>query len=189
MKHYLTVFIVILSFHEQVFAQEKDTLVKTLTIPENSTNITKSVNRQQVIDTRYQLLLPNDLKDHLTLQLQGLNNGMISFLKFESRPLIDSGHVNSFSLRNNSEGFYFGSPWDIYQGNYGIRTYQVGNKLFLGTAGNTGINLYNYTPKQMIYNQTNHIGSLFVGYKFSNKFSISAGFTIRNYGDPYNPNP
>lgn len=76
------------------------------------------------------------------------------------------------------------SVWDLYQGNYGIRTYTVNKKLYLGTAGIAGTNLYNSQRVPGYVNQTNFSSSLFAGYKFSEKFSISAGFTIQHNGNP-----
>ena len=81
-------------------------------------------------------------------------------------------------------GFYGRSVWDIYQGTYGIRTYQVNNKLSVGTAGYSDRSFNEYSLKSGIYRQTNYSSSLFVGYKFSEKFNISAGFTIQRNGDP-----
>ena len=75
-----------------------------------------------------------------------------------------------------------------FQGFYNTQTYQVSDKLSIGTVGfhKNGFNTYNQNA--VLCPQTNYSNSLFVGYKFSEKFSISAGVTIQRYGNPFNRN-
>ena len=76
----------------------------------------------------------------------------------------------------------------VYQGIYGIRIYQLNNNLSVGTAGYSERSFNEYLVKSGINRQTNYGSSLFVGYKFSDKFSISASFTFRRNGDRFNRN-
>ena len=88
----------------------------------------------------------------------------------------------------NAKGFFKLNGWDSFYGYYGSKTYQVNNKLFMGTAAFSDRNFNAYAPTTQWSNQTNYGSSLFVGYKFSDKFSIHASFTIRQNGDPWNLN-
>ena len=85
--------------------------------------------------------------------------------------------------------FVTGMPvWNIYQGNYGIRTYKATDKICIGTAGYSDRFFHLNSANSGIFPQTNYSSSLFVGYKFSEKFSISAGITIQSYNDPMGRN-
>jgi hypothetical protein len=72
-----------------------------------------------------------------------------------------------------------------YFGLYGTAIHKVNDKLYIGT-----MTLINRTPDNMrmmkgYYNGGNINSSVFVGYKFSDKFSISAGFNLRRYDNPW----
>jgi hypothetical protein len=89
----------------------------------------------------------------------------------------------------NTNGFFRLNGWSNFYGYSGSKTYQVNNKLFMGTAAFSDKNFNGYAPTPGWSNQTNYGSSLFVGYKFSEKFSIHASFTIQQNGDPWNLNP
>lgn len=77
--------------------------------------------------------------------------------------------------------------WNNYQGFYETGTYKATDKIYIGTAFSDR-NFDGNSSNNRFYPQTNYSSSLFVGYKFSEKFSISAGFTIQQYNDPLNRN-
>ena len=183
--------ILILSVCGQLFAQQKDTLQKKIIMPDNP-EISLRQSRMQLSsgpvfvpelspDLNRGLDLPGLRMPIMDLNLKNgwkTQTGTLSGLKF----------LSGFPVVGNSFGLYRRSVWDIYQGEYGVRTYQVNNKLIFGTVGYSGRSFNNYEQKSGILRQTNYSSSLFVGYKFSEKFSISAGFTIQRNGDPLNRN-
>jgi hypothetical protein len=75
-----------------------------------------------------------------------------------------------------------------YQGYYGSRTYKATDKIYIGTSAFSDRNIPGISSNRGSFSQTNYSSSMFVGYKFSDKFSISAGFTIQSYDDPLNRN-
>ena len=93
-----------------------------------------------------------------------------------------------YPLAIHTKGFFKLNGWDSFYGYYGSKTYQVNNKLFMGTAAFSDRKFNGYAPTPGWSNQTNYGSSLFVGYKFSEKFSIHASFTIQHNGDPWNMN-
>ena len=99
-----------------------------------------------------------------------------------------TGFMNYNPLVVNTKGFFKLNGWDGFYGYYGSKTYQVNNKFFMGTAAFSDRNFNGYAPTPGWSNQTNYGSSLFVGYKFSDKFSIHASFTIQRNGDPWNMN-
>jgi len=188
MRFAVVFLIVILSFQVQLFAQERDTLVVKL----NSSMVQPKPNDLQLPPGEpFTPVLFQDYKGSFNLQnsvLQNMNFNLMNGWKINTGSFMNLRSVSGFPFTKNQTGLYRRSIWEIYQGTYGIRTYQLNNNLFVGTAGYTGksINVYSHQPG--IYPQTNYSSSLFVGYKFSDKFSISAGFTIQRNGDPLNRN-
>jgi len=189
---YVAVFlIVILSFQGQISAQERDTLVKTMISPDKLRAFPEFAGMEVSPGAASMPILFGDLEggyDLLNPALRIMNFNLKSGWKTETGTLMALRSINSFPFMNNPMGLYGRSVWDIYQGAYGIRTYQVNNKLSVGTAGYSDRSFNEYSLKSGIYRQTNYSRSLFVGYKFSEKFSISAGFTIQRNGDPLNRN-
>ena len=100
-----------------------------------------------------------------------------------------NGFMFANPLSINTKGFFRLNGLGNYYGYYGSKTYQVNNKLFMGTAAFSDKKFNAYAPTPGWSNQTNYGSSLFVGYKFSEKFSIHASFTIQQNGDPWNLNP
>jgi len=189
---YVVVFtIVILSFHVPVFAQERDTLVDKIPSTAKSRAFPEFAGMQMPPDSVSIPVLHQDLKSGFELQkpaLPNLNFNLTKDWKTETGSLLGLRRAGVFPFINNPLSLYGGSIFDTYLGTYGIRTYQLNNKLSVGTAGYSGKSFNAYSQQSGIYRQTNYSSSLFVGYKFSGKFSISAGFTIQRNGVPLNRN-
>ena len=187
MKFVIGVIIVILGFSGQISAQENDTIVQKIAGGKS----------------KYLMEAPVGLSSEspeIPLQADGIMNGSDFHLPF----LMPVNHdfLNGWNIGKGSSvwketvyditfgihpfGLYRRSMWDIYEGEYAARTYQVNKKLFIGTSGYSLRSYDEYSKNAGMYRQTNFNSSLFVGYKFSDKFSISAGFTIRSNGDPLN---
>lgn len=78
----------------------------------------------------------------------------------------------------------YGLPGNAgYFGLYGNAIHQVNDKFYLGTSM--------FIPDKIgtmkgLFNVNSINSSIYVGYKFSEKFSIKAGINIHRYGDPWN---
>ena len=133
MKFAIVLLIVILNFQSQVFAQEGDTLVGI-----NNSYKTRKINELPGSQ------LENGFKAEPFLS-PDFNSGFNSpgFML----PLMNFNFLNSWkedlgigSTRNTPfrmkyAGVFQTNVWDSYTGIYGIRTYQLNNKLSVGTAG------------------------------------------------------
>ncbi len=182
MRFVIVFLIVILCFEGRLSAQESDTLVEKIIVP-NSVALPE--HPEPGVASMPVLL--QDSKIGLDLQSPAVPNMDFNLMTGWKTETVNSMNLMSrFPLANNPLGFYRQSVWDIYQGIYGIRTYQVNNKLSVGTAGYSEKSFNEYSLKSGLYRQTNYSSSLFVGYKISEKLSISAGFTIQHNGDPLN---
>ncbi|WP_146142067.1 hypothetical protein [Prolixibacter denitrificans] len=103
--------------------------------------------------------------------------GTMGVTRFEDMPLY-SYYLNEYPVMS---GRYY------YASLLGQATYAVNEKLFLGGTGfvsNTFQSENELNPA--VKNLTNYGSSLFVGYKFSDKFSMQAEFSISKVGNPYN---
>ena len=69
----------------------------------------------------------------------------------------------------------------------GSQTYRINNKIFMGTALFSDKNLN--TPASGWMNRANTVSTMFVGYKFSDKFSVHASFSISQINNPWELNP
>ena len=186
MRYIVAIFIIIQCFGGKVSAQERDTLVEKMITPDKSITLPEHAGMQMSPGSKSVPLSMPDFERNPTLPVMNFNpnNGW----KIETGTLLGLRSMNDLPLLNSPAGFFGRSVWDVYLGKYGIRTYQLNNKLFAGTAGYSDKSFNEYSLKSGIYRQTNYSSSLFVGYKFSDKFSISAGFTIKRNGDLYNRN-
>lgn len=183
--------VVVLSFHGQILAQERDTLVDKIPSTGKSRAFPEFAGMQMQPDSVSFPVLPQDLKSGFELQkpvLPKINFNLTKDWKTETGSLSGLRRTGVFPFMNNPLSLYGGSILDTYLGTYGIRTYQLNNKLSVGTAGYSEKSFNAYSQQSGFYRQTNYSSSLFVGYKFSEKFSISAGFTIQRNGDPLNRN-
>jgi len=191
MKYIVVFIIVILSFQVQIFAQERDTMIDKIPSTAKSRAFPEFAGMQIPPDSVSIPALHPDLKSGFELQnpaLPNLNFNLTKGWKTEMGSLLGLRGNGVFPFLNNPLSLYGGSILDTYQGTYGIRTYQLNNRLSVGTAGYSEKSFNAYSQQSGIYRQTNYSSSLFVGYKFSEKFSISAGFTIQRNGDPLNRN-
>ena len=191
MRYVVVFIIVILSFQMQIFAQERDTLVDKLPSTAKSRAFPEFAGMQMPPDSVSISVLHQDLKSGFELQnpvLPNMNFNMTNGWKTETGSLLGLRGTGVFPFLNNPLSLYGGSIFDVYQGVYGIRTYQLNNNLSVGTAGYSARSFNEYLVKSGISRQTNYGSSLFVGYKFSEKFSISASFTFRRNGDRFNRN-
>ncbi|MCX6239372.1 MAG: hypothetical protein NTY07_17780 [Bacteroidia bacterium] len=190
MRFVSTFIILILSIHGQIYAQERDTLVEIKAI-DKSGNLPEYIGKQMHPDAEPMPVFFQDFRQGSEFRnpvLPVMNFNLMKGWKIETGSSIGLKSLNSFPFRNNMTGFYGRSVWDFYRGSYGIRTYEVNNKLYFGTAGYSDKSFNEYSLKSGIYRQTNYSSSLFVGYRFSEKFSISAGLTIQRNNDPLNRN-
>lgn len=190
MRPVVIFFIIILSFQKPVSAQERDTLVEII-VPTRSGNLPEHAGIQ--ISPRQSGLpvLSRDFSGSNEFQIPALTSMNFSSpagWKIETMSFFGIGSMNRFPFINNGITLSGLSIWDMYPESYGIRTYRVNDKLYLGTAGISDKNYNAYLQKSGYLRQTNYGSSLFVGYKFSEKFSISASFTIQPNGDLLNRN-
>jgi hypothetical protein len=182
MRYIAAFLIVMLSLLEQVSAQDTDSLV-----------VKNTANKSEIIqmhpDSESKPVFLQELHQGADLRtpvLPIMNFNPLKGWKIEQGSLFDIRSISNFPFGNNLTVLFRQSAWDFYQGLYGIRTYQVNNKFYFGTAGYSDKSFNEYSLKSGIYRQTNYSSSLFVGYKFSEKFSISAGITIQHNNDPLN---
>lgn len=170
MRLVAAIILIILGLVEPVAAQEADSLL--------------IINKSGVI--------PREIGRHLHT---GFENRPVLFpdfsgldTHFQRLPVMNFQSQSKWKIDWRSS-FLHGMPlWNIYQGNYGIRTYKATDKIYIGTIGYSDRNFSLHSGNRGVYPQTNYSSSLFVGYKFSEKFSISAGFTIQSYDDPIGRN-
>lgn len=191
MKYILVFVIVILSFQVPVFAQDRDTLVNKIPSTAKSRAFPEFAGMQIPPDSVSIPVLHQDLKSGFELQnpvLPNMNFNLTNGWKTETGSLLGLRDKGVFPFLNNPLSLYGGSILDVYQGVYGIRTYQLNNNLSVGTAGYSERSFNEYLLKSGMNRQTNYGSSLFIGYKFSDKFSISASFTFRRNGDRFNRN-
>ncbi|HZK97427.1 MAG TPA: hypothetical protein VFC67_24705 [Prolixibacteraceae bacterium] len=191
MKYVVVFIIVLLSFKAQIFAQEIDTLVDKIPSTAKSRAFPEFAGMQMPPDSVSIPVLHRDPKSGFELQnpvLPNMNFNMTNGWKTETGSLPGLSGKGIFPFLNNPLSLYGGSILDVYQGIYGIRTYQLNNNLSVGTAGYSERSFNEYLLKSGINRQTNYGSTLFVGYKFSDKFSISASFTFRRNGDRFNRN-
>jgi hypothetical protein len=186
MKYIVAIFILLLCFGGQVTAQEKDTLLDKIVTPYKSISRPEHSGMQMSPDLLSMPLSMPVSERNLTLPVMNFNPNR--GWKTETGTLTGLRSLNGFSFGNSRARLYGRSVWNVFQGIYGIRTYQLNDKLSVGTAGYSDRSFNEYSMKSEIYRQTNYGSSLFVGYKFSDKFSISASFTIQRSGDPFNRN-
>lgn len=103
--------------------------------------------------------------------------GTMGVTRFEDMPLY-SYYLNEYPVIS---GRYY------YSSLIGQATYAVNEKLFLGGTGFVSQTLQAENEMNpAVRNLTNYGSSLFVGYKFSDKFSMQAEFSIGKYESPYN---
>jgi len=186
MRYIGAIFIIILCFSGQIFAQQGDTLVDKRVTPYRSTSLPEHAGIQMSPDLLPMPLSMPDTERKLTLPVMNFNPNY--GWKTETGTLTGLRSLKGFPFGNSWASLYGRSAWDVFQGTYGIRTYQLNNKLNVGTAGYSDRNFNEYSLKSEIYRQTNYSSSLFVGYKFTDKFSISASFTIQRSSDPFSRN-
>jgi len=191
MRFAVVIMILILTFCGQLMAQERDTLQKKIMIPENPEISPRHPGIQMPSGSAFDPVLSQDFKagfepPGLTISAMDLN--LTNRWKTQTETLSGLRFLSGFPQISNSIGLYRRSAWDIYLGEYGARTYQVNTKLYVGTLGYSERSFNDYEQKSGFYRQTNFSSSVFIGYKFSEKFSISAGFTIQRNGDPLNRN-
>lgn len=189
MRIIIVFLIVILCFEGRLYSQERDTLVEKIIVPTKSAVLPERPGMQMNQGSTSMPVLLQDSNSSFGLPNFGVPNIDFNLMTGWKTETVNSMNpISRFAFANNPLGFYRQSAWDIYQGIYGVRTYQVNNKLYVGTAGYSEKSFNQYSLKSGLYPQTNYSSSLFVGYKISEKLSISAGFTIQRNGDPLNRN-
>lgn len=186
MRSVVIFFIAILSFQNLASAQERDTLFESAA-PDRSANLPEYDGMQMSRGSSAMPALSAELRSSAGFQnsaLTNMNFNPLNGWKSEMFPITGIGSINRFPFWNHPIILNRWSSWDVYQGSYWFRTYQVNDKFYIGTSGFSDKNFNVYLQKSGYLRQTNYNSSMFVGYKFSEKFSISAGFTISNNGDP-----
>lgn len=186
MRFAIVILVVICYFQSQGFAQEADSLGHSATY--KSKVNPEILGLQPEKGFMVEPVITNDFRNSFNSYSFALPLMNFNFQKgWEVQTGI--GSMLNTPFRINSDGFFRLNGWDSYMGFYGSRTYQVNDKLFFGTSSFSDKSFNGYAPKSVFSNQTNYGSSLFVGYKFSEKFSIHAGFSIQGYNDKWNKNP
>ena len=102
--------------------------------------------------------------------------GTLGVTRFEDMPLY-AYYLNEYPVMS---GRYY------YSSFLGQATYAVNEKLFLGGTGYVDQVIQSENEMNpSIRNLTNYGSSVFVGYKFSDNFSMQAEFSISKFGNPY----
>jgi hypothetical protein len=177
-KFLVLILIISLSFQGLITAQERDTLVE---------RIANSEKFKVFQESHDQLMVPGAVAMPLLFQdFSGLDFGYprVPKLNFQAQNRWKINWEPTFGI-GTMGGF---SGWKDSQGYYGSRTYKATDKLYIGTSTFSDRTILGNPSNRGIFSQTNYSSSMFVGYKFSDKFSISAGFTIQSYDDPLNRN-
>jgi hypothetical protein len=190
MRSVVIFFILIMSFQKPVSAQERDTLVEIAT-PGRSGALPEQAGIRMSPGSTGLPVLPREFNSSSEFQMPALTNMNFSSpagWKIETAPFFGFGSIHWLPFMTNGIALYGQSLWEMNPYSYGVRAYRVNDKLYVGTAGISDKNYNTYLQKSGYLRQTNYGSSLFVGYKFSEKFSISAGFTIHPNGDPLNRN-
>jgi hypothetical protein len=108
--------------------------------------------------------------------------------RFDINAVLGSSNYQNMSTLNYNHTFQGLTGTNSYFGFYGQGTYKVNDKLYFGTSvfidKMAGKSQFPYEYD----NKTNYNGSLFIGYKFSDKVSMQAGFDIHRNNDPWNMN-
>ena len=178
MRFVVAFLIFILCLPDQILSQEKDSLIGNIVydksiMPQDISGIEMPIgfDRKSIIFSDF-----NHMPSFQETVLHGLNFKPLKGWKIQIGTPLNIGYT-PYSLGLQS-----------FQGFYNTQTYQVSDKLSIGTVGfhKNGFNTYN--QNSAFYRQNYNSSSLFVGYKFSEKFSISAGVTIQRYGNPFNRN-
>ena len=108
--------------------------------------------------------------------------------KFDINTVLGTVNFHNMTLWNYNHLYRGLTGSSNYIGLSGQGTYKVNEKLYIGTMvyfdkSPDKINLM--TGNQ---NGANYSGSLFVGYKFSDKVSIQAGVSVQHYENPWDIN-
>ena len=178
MRFVVAFLIFILCLPDQILSQEKDSLIGNIVydksiMPLDISGIEMPIgfDRKSIIFSDF-----NHMPPFQETVLHGLNFKPLKGWKIQIGTPLNIGYTpHSLGLQS-------------YLGFYTTQTYQVNDKFSFGTVGfhKNGFNTYN--QNSAFYRQNYNSSSLFVGYKFSEKFSISAGVTIQRYGNPFNMN-
>ncbi|MEI6140177.1 MAG: hypothetical protein WCP85_13000 [Mariniphaga sp.] len=185
MKIRTVTFLILLITTIQALAQDQDTL-RLENIKRQVSGIEfPKLQMGQELKTGPVLFQDLDVQPNLRpFVLPTMNFKPISGWKVDFR----TGFMTGNPMEINTKGFFRLNGWNNYYGYYASKSYQVNNKLFMGTAAFSDRYFNPYAPIPGWSNQTNYGSSLFFGYKFSEKFSIHASFTIQQNGDPWNLN-
>jgi hypothetical protein len=126
----------------------------------------------------------------------GFNNYVSPHFSFQSpnswqfnvNPVLGTLNYHNMSLLNSNRPFSNLTGNSSYFGLYGQGTYKMNDKLYVGTSVYIDKMADNFQIMNGLQNKTNYTGSMFVGYKFSDKVSIQAGVSVQHYENPWDIN-
>lgn len=143
--------------------------------PHNMTGI--EVGSSFMTDLKGGYSLDNYVSPHFSFQTS-------KSWQFDLNTILGTQNYHNMSFLNSNRFNHNLTGNSTYFGLYGQGTYKANDKLYFGTSvyiDKTADNL----QMNGFQNRTNYIGSMFVGYKFSDKVSIQAGVDVHNYVDPW----
>jgi hypothetical protein len=108
--------------------------------------------------------------------------------QFDVNTILGTLNYHNMSFLNSNRQFNTLTGNSNYFGLYGQGTYKVNDKLYFGTSVYIDKMLDNFQMMNGLQNKTNYTGSMFVGYKFSDKVSIQAGVSVQHYESPWDIN-
>jgi hypothetical protein len=108
--------------------------------------------------------------------------------KFDINTILGTVNYHNMTFWNYNHLFRGLTGNNNYFGLIGQGTYKVNDKLYLGSMVYIDKSLDKFNLMTGNPNGTNYSGSVFVGYKFSDKVSIQAGVSVQRYDNPWDIN-
>jgi|GEM_PF-2531459 len=181
-------FITLVSYPE-IFAQDKRNLARSeqfLKDVPDSIQLNSRYKTSIEVGTSFMTNLKGGYgtKNYISPRLSYLPSGP---LRFDFNAILGSVNFNKMSLYDYYNGSYLMSGVNPYFGIAGQVTYDMNKKLYISSGG--------FAEKMpllesvSLQNKMNYGGSLLVGYRFTDKFSMQAGIEIQRYTNPLNVNP
>lgn len=108
--------------------------------------------------------------------------------EFDINTILGTVNYHNMTLWNYNRLDHGFTGSNNYFGLCGRGTYKVNDKLYFGSMVFVDKSLDKINLMAGNQNGANYSGSLFVGYKFSDKVSIQAGVSVQRYENPWNMN-
>ena len=189
MRILILLFLVVITQTRGVIAQDKESLKKLLNLSEQVDTVPVIQHNESGIGigTSFESNLKggyafdNYVSPHFNFQTS-------KSWKFDVNTIMGTVNYHNMTLWNNNHPFNGLTGSNNYFGLYGHGTYKVNEKLYLGSMVYIDKTPDKYNLMTGNPNGTNYNGSVFVGYKFSDKVSIRAGVSVQHIENPWDTN-